>query len=79
MDVVRKIMESVERADIKRLNLTSYFDPEERVVLEAFVKELVEGLRLFEEEMKAEEEEEEEAAKENSSEVHKEGSDTLMI
>ncbi|MCI08135.1 hypothetical protein A2U01_0029208 [Trifolium medium] len=49
-------MESVEKAGMKRLTLTPHFEPEEVVVLEAFEKELAEGLRLFEEEEKAEEE-----------------------
>ncbi|MCH93363.1 hypothetical protein A2U01_0014312 [Trifolium medium] len=43
MDVVRVIMESVERADTKRLTLTPHFEPEERVVLETFEKSLQEA------------------------------------
>ncbi|MCI17337.1 hypothetical protein A2U01_0038484 [Trifolium medium] len=53
---VQKMVESIEKAGIKRLTLTPYFEPTERVVLEAFEKALAEGLRLFEEEEKDEEE-----------------------
>ncbi|MCI02528.1 hypothetical protein A2U01_0023561 [Trifolium medium] len=50
------MMESVEKADVKRLTLTPHYEPEEVVVLQAFEKSLQEGMMLFEQEEKAEEE-----------------------
>ncbi|MCI04134.1 hypothetical protein A2U01_0025178, partial [Trifolium medium] len=90
---VQKMVESIERAGIKRLTLTPHFEPEEMMVLEAFEKSLQEGIQLFEEEIKAEEEkkqqeeerkhikaEEKEAAeKQRSEEENAEGSDRMMI
>ncbi|MCI05692.1 hypothetical protein A2U01_0026745 [Trifolium medium] len=74
---VRRLVESLDRARAKRLTLTPHFEPEERVVFEAFEKSLQEGMLLFEEEMKAEEEKE--AAQKKSSKEEHEGSDRMMI